>query len=153
MPMLQLEKYFYPSISVKAYPDFKPEKKELAGALDVKTRVTSLSKEERKWEVSLKIKTLPNPDNRPFPYQVEFEVVGTFIVSPEFPEEDMEELVRVAGPSMLYSASREYLLMITSRAPYGGLSLPSISFQKKSKKVKQEKPNPKPAGEEVEKTP
>ena len=142
--MLQLEKYFYPRVSVKADPEFKPEKKSVSGKLDMKTEVTLLSAEGRKWQVLLKIKTVPNPEGSFIPYQFELEVTGNFSVSPDFPEGEMKEFVRVAGSSMLYSAAREFLLIITSRGPFGGLSLPPISFQKRAKIVKQNKALPKP---------
>ena len=32
------------------------------------------------------------------------------------------------GSSILYSSAREYLLLITSRAPWGQLKLPTMSF-------------------------
>jgi preprotein translocase subunit SecB len=149
MTMLQLEKYFYPNIFIKADPEFKAEKKEFSGKLDVKTKLNSLSTEERKWEVSLKMKTVPQ--DHPIPYQFEFEVVGIFKVSPDFPEGEMEEIVRIAGSSMLYSAAREFLLIITSRGPFGGISLPTITFQKKPKRVKNDKARPKTGEGELEK--
>ena len=151
--MLQLEKYFYPSVSVKADPEFKPEKKGFSGRLNVKTKLTCFSTAERKWEVLLKIKTVPDLESPHIPYQLEFEVAGNFRVSPDFPEGEMKELVRLAGSSMLYSAAREFILIITSRGPFGGLSLPAISFQKKGKKVKQDKAHPKPGDEGVGKAP
>ncbi len=146
--MLQLEKYFYPNIFIKADPEFKPGKKEFSGKLDVKTKLNSLSKEERKWEVSLKMKAVPQ--DHPIPYQFELEVVGIFKVSPDFPEKEMEELVRMAGSSMLYSAAREFLLLITSRGPFGGVALPTITFQK-PKKIKESKSHPEPGEGELEK--
>ena len=147
MPMLQLEKYFYPNISVKANPEFKAEKKGFSGKLSVKANLVSLSKEERRWEVSLTIKTVP--ENQPIPYRFELETVGVFTVSPNFPEAETEELVRIGGSSLLYSAAREFLLILSSRGPLGAINLPSMSFQKRPKKAKEGEKQPKPKIEKV----
>ncbi len=135
--MLQLEKYFYPNVLVKSNPEFKQEKKEFEGKLEVKTKLTPLSNEKRRWEVSLRIKSAQV--NGHGPYQFELETVGIFTVSPDFPEGEMKELVRVAGCSMLYSASREFLLIVTSRGPFGVINLPSITFQKSPKELRKKK--------------
>jgi len=56
-------------------------------------------------------------------------VIGFFRWSTEGqPEDQVAQIVAVNGASILYSSAREYLLMITSRAPWGQLSLPTMSF-------------------------
>ena len=139
MLTLQLEEYFYPHIMVKADPEFKG-KQEFSGKLALKTKLTPISREERRWEVSLRITTVPQ--DHPTPYKFELETVGNFKVSPDFPEEEIESLVRIAGSSTLYSAAREFLLIITGRGPFGVVSLPSITFQEKRKKTKEDKVQP-----------
>jgi preprotein translocase subunit SecB len=136
MLTLQLERYFYPHIMVKADPAFKG-KEEFSGKLALKTKLTPISQEERRWEVSLRITTVPQ--DHPTAYNLELETVGIFKVSPDFPEEEIESLVRIAGSSTLYSAAREFLLIITGRGPFGVVTLPSVTFQKKQKRTKGDK--------------
>jgi len=41
---------------------------------------------------------------------------------------EVAEVIGVNGCSMLYSSAREYLLLITGRAPWGQVRLPTMSF-------------------------
>jgi preprotein translocase subunit SecB len=55
-------------------------------------------------------------------------MLGVFLVLNGYPEEKIERLVKVNGPSMLYGALREIVKALTSRGPYGAIVLPSPSF-------------------------
>ena len=55
-------------------------------------------------------------------------MLGLFLVLNEYPQEKIERLVKVNGPSMLYGALREIVKAVTLRGPYGGIVLPSPSF-------------------------
>ncbi len=136
MPTLQLEKYFYTNVLVKAERNFKPEG-EFSGSIKVDTKVSPISAEERRWEVTLAIKK--GPKDGPSPYEFELETVGIFTVHPDFPKEEIENLIRIGGPSVLYSASREFLLMITARGPFGAVNIPNVTFQNKTKPKEEKK--------------
>jgi len=152
MPMLQLEKYYYPNIVIKADPDYKLGKKpKSATKLNVENQIRQVSVEKRTWEVILKLKGTPEKD--PIPYHFDLEVIGIFTVAPEFPEKEMEKLVQIAGASMLYSATREFVLMVTSRGPFPPITLPTISFQKGIKTSKKGKDSAKASEVEAEKNP
>lgn len=141
-PMLQLEKYFFPKIFLEANPKFKPLGKGPQAELDVKNGVTLLSKEERIWRVTLDLKALSKEDFAA--YKIDISVVGFFKVDKKFPESEMEELVKVGGSSILYSATRDFVLTITARGPWPAVFLPTTSFMKpriKSTDKKQEIPD------------
>jgi preprotein translocase subunit SecB len=62
-------------------------------------------------------------------YHFRLRIIGFFSwCSEEQLEEEVAHIVAVNGASILYSSAREYLLMITSRAPWGQLTLPTMSF-------------------------
>lgn len=63
------------------------------------------------------------------PYALDFSAVGFFVVDPEFEHDDIERLVRTNGASVLFSAMRELVTIVTSRAPWGPVMLPTVNFR------------------------
>lgn len=61
------------------------------------------------------------------PYDIHVVALGHFKVHPDWP--DPEKLVRINGASILYSAAREFIITITSRGPWGAITIPTKSFQ------------------------
>jgi preprotein translocase subunit SecB len=55
-------------------------------------------------------------------------VVGFVEVDSSYPEDQIADLVKITGSSLLFGAAREMLAIVTSRGPYKTLLLPSISF-------------------------
>ncbi len=75
---------------------------------------------------------------------IEFE--GIFDVHPDFPEDKVEELVRMNGGAILYSAVRELVLNLTARSKYGPFEMPTIDarmFIKPPKKAAAKEAAPK----------
>ncbi len=81
----------------------------------------------RQWQVMLRV-DFGGKDNLIATYKGNVEYVGFFTVSDEFPEDSMNRLVTINGPSMLYGAIRELLHLLTGRGPHSPLILPTISF-------------------------
>ena len=77
--------------------------------------------------VQLTLSTHPDAGTR-LPYTVDLEMRGVFAVSPSVPPDKVQELVRSVGTGTLYTAAREYLLMVTGRGPNPPLLLPTRSF-------------------------
>jgi preprotein translocase subunit SecB len=68
-------------------------------------------------------------EGKPNVYSGELEVVGEFLVAPEYPLEKAPLLAFVNGASILYGAVREMVTNITARSPLGiPLVLSSMSF-------------------------
>ena len=84
---------------------------------------------ENKYQVMLELSSLRAPDGTgTLPYEVTFQVVGQFsVLDPSY--NDKEKLVRINGTSILYSAAREMVLLVTGRGPWGPYQLPTVNFQ------------------------
>ena len=132
-PPLQLERYFYSRVTFEANPEYKPGE----GSETIKLKETPMTllrhaEDTRRWQVILDIDT-PSLKESPGPYYIDLQVVGFFGVVPDFPEEDIETLLGVTGSSILYSAAREFIMLITSRGPWPAVSLPTVTFGKQGK--------------------
>jgi hypothetical protein len=82
------------------------------------------------------------------PYRIHGQIVGVFEIDPtsEDPAE-VATVVGVNGASMLYSALREYLLLLSSRGPWGSFQLPTWNFRSgRFTKVSEQKPDEASAG-------
>lgn len=77
------------------------------------------------WHVTLDVSFAPQDSgNANYRGQIEYE--GMFDVHPEFPEEKIEEMVRMNGGAILYGAIREMVMNLTSRSKHGPFELPTI---------------------------
>lgn len=132
---LRLERYFYPHVVCKANLNYNPQGRNSVSRLriDAQTTTSRHVEDPRRWQLILDLKT--SRSGTSIPYHFELKVVGFFEVAPDFPMEKAEELVRVTGSSILYSGAREFILGITSRGPWGSVSLPTMSFIKPVEKV------------------
>jgi preprotein translocase subunit SecB len=138
---LLLERYFYPKISIEADPKYKPTGGPPQAEIGVTARFKKLSEAERKWVVSISIKT--SSKDYPIPYKINLSAIGYFRTAPNYPKGEVEKLIRIGGPTVLYSAARELILTISSRGPWGPVFIPSMSFletPKETKKPKEKEP-------------
>jgi|MTBAKSStandDraft_2_1061841.scaffolds.fasta_scaffold18845_6 preprotein translocase subunit SecB len=135
MTLLTLHSYHFPVVQVIANPK-KPKKSDINN-IDYKISVgLSEEKQEKVYQVSVEIISIPEPESEEHKksknaYDIHLVVWGNFSVSPKWAEP--EKLVRINGASILYSAAREFLITITSRGPWGAITLPTISFNQKKK--------------------
>lgn len=81
--------------------------------------------DENDWRVEIEV---TGGKEAKFPYTFKISFVGYFRVADEFPQDKRELLVTVNGPSILFSAAREFISIVTARSPYPPILLPSISF-------------------------
>jgi len=89
---------------------------------------------ERQWQTVLAV--FFEGEGAPGPYKGCVEFVGLFTVAGDYPVEKMSKLVAVTCPTMLYSAVREMVALITGRGPHRPVTLPSVSFQDQDLEVK-----------------
>jgi preprotein translocase subunit SecB len=82
----------------------------------------------RQWQVVLTVH-FEGKDGAPGPCQGCVEYVGLFTVRPDYPADKMPKLVAITCPSMLYSAIRELVALLTGRGPHRSVTLPTVSFQ------------------------
>ena len=128
---LQLEDYFFTRVFFQANDEYTGQLKNehFPVELEIGFNLELLKHESdpHRFQLRLTINELKSGDH-PLPYTLDIQTIGLFAVDPDFSHEDIPRLVRVIGGSMLYSATREYVLMITGRGPWGGLKLPTVNF-------------------------
>ncbi len=128
---LQLERYVFTKIEVEANPDFvlqeSPEEDPVTMRLDV--GLGEHNGDPSRYQVSVGIHEL-RAENGALPYRISLQIVGQFVVAQDFKPDDLRKIVQVNGASMLYSAARELVMLVTGRGPWPAFQLPTISFYK-----------------------
>lgn len=66
-----------------------------------------------------------------FPYKFKIQLVGFFNLDSTASEDELDMLMTNGAPSMLYTAAREYLLLMTGRTRFLPLMLPTVFFTPK----------------------
>ena len=137
MPPLQLRRSFYEKIEVEADLGHKPGE----GSSSVETEISLQSdKSGRKWFVVLTIRALPSADGSRPPYRIHLRCVGIFEIPEPKKTPDAAKLVGATGASILVSAAREFIEMVTSRSAWGAFRLPTKSFADLSFEKQEEPP-------------
>ncbi|MGB5198008.1 MAG: protein-export chaperone SecB [Candidatus Deferrimicrobium sp.] len=129
-PPLRLESYFYTKINVQAAPLGElpePEGEKHTVTVDTKVSMKRNKENDKKWMVILNIHA-DSSSNKPIPYKVDLEMVGIFEVLVDLEKQKVARLIHVTGSSILYSAARELVLMLTGRGPWAPWSLPTTTF-------------------------
>jgi hypothetical protein len=76
----------------------------------------------------VEIRVAPTESHQ-IPYEIRLIAFGQFTVADEKIERPRAaQLVAVSGVSIIYSAAREYLMVLTGRGPWGAFQLPTVSF-------------------------
>mgnify|MGYP003609951616 CR=1 FL=1 len=134
---LRLENYFFTKIHVDACPS----NCEKTGQGLFTTHVSCMKHKdvERKWMVQLELQQVQDKDKGCPEYTFRVELVGFYEVSKDFPEEKTEQMVRVNGPALLYSAARELIAMLTGRGPFVPVNLQTVTFIDEAKPIHVEK--------------
>lgn len=79
------------------------------------------------WRVALELRFEPT-EKSPGPYRIEATMLGFFRLPDGLAKEEAAKLAGITGASILYSAAREHLLMVTGRMIWGPFQLPTIRF-------------------------
>jgi preprotein translocase subunit SecB len=125
---LVVERHFFTKVMVEANPAHQPEK-DKEQVVGIRTEVQGGPRQDdpRRWRLFLTVRTETSEEER-IPYKIDLECVGFFTVGPEVEENKIPALVHANGAAILYSSTREFLLMITGRGPWGGFYLPTTNF-------------------------
>lgn len=126
-PPLRLELHYYDEV----HSSLSPEPKRLESSTSFGTGVWSSVFENHedplKFMLRMKI-VVPHPSSDVIPIRGEFGIVGVFSVDESVPKEQRASLVKNTGGAMLYSASREFILLVTYRtSPFPPFYLPTLS--------------------------
>ena len=121
---LQLDRAFPTKISIEAKQDGDPSVRYNV-ASQVATAVSA--ENDRKWMVTLALDLVPASQKKPT-YVISIEYAGFFTIEKSVPADKVENLVTVNGPSMLYSAARELISLLTARGPWPEVTLMTVTF-------------------------
>lgn len=126
-PPLQLEQSLVTRLLVEAEPGFSPGG-EVAPPSRFQIEVAHSSAPRERWQVRLALRISPDKQH-PGPYRIELDMVGFFRLATDVDKDEAARLLGVTGASILYSAAREHLLMVTGRGPWGPMQLPTTCLE------------------------
>jgi preprotein translocase subunit SecB len=126
---LQLERYVITEFNFQADITYKYSE-EGGDKVDIADLTNSVKSYQRpddldRWLVELDLELPPSGQSK-YPYSLKIVLVGFFCIDSSYPA--VERVVRVNGPSMLFTAAREFVATVTGRGPYLGMWLPTVSF-------------------------
>jgi preprotein translocase subunit SecB len=121
---LQLERHFFTKVALDSHPDGQPG---VANILQCEMEMGQAADNDRRFQITLRLKLLPDPEKQPF-YTGEIHAVGIFLVAETWPANEVNRLVEANGTTLLYGAIRELLLNLTSRGPWPSVGFTSLSF-------------------------
>lgn len=133
---LQLDRYFFERLAVEAAATQSPP--EAHHDVRVNVGVTASNENPHRWRITLDISVVPRDGQPPPNYLVEARVVGFLTDVFEDTMPDRDNLVAINGASLLFSAAREMILLVTSRGPWPGYKLPTVRFQRQEPPVVEE---------------
>lgn len=136
---LQLDHYFIDEVSFRL-KDTVIKKQSAAPPtlssedLDIEVRTGENKLEERKRFCQVEIK-LKEKKKSKYVYDFKVVLIGFFELSSECTETESAILMTNTAPSMLFTAAREYLLLITGRTRFLPIKLPTVMFAPTQKSV------------------
>ncbi len=128
---IQLENYFVEELfykfqdSNKLSADNPP--KLIPSNLEVKVGLAD-NKENGHKKLCILTISLKEETKKSFPYDFKVSLVGFFEIDSSCPDNEVDLLLSVNAPSVLFSAARELLLLVTGRARFFPLMLPTVIF-------------------------
>jgi preprotein translocase subunit SecB len=124
---LRLDSYFFPVVQVVANPKYRNAEEQQEQPFRISPSVAK-NGENGLYQVSVEISLLQGEEKISVPYSIQLVAFGFFEVQPDWPEP--EKLLFINGSTILYAAAREFLITISSRGPWGAVTLPMVSFLK-----------------------
>ena len=127
---LQLEESFFDTVRLEVVPEYVPdsEGRPQQHGVEIHLNLATLDDNPGMWRVTLDL-TDKDVEGATPRYHFRLRIIGFFRwVDGERPEQDVAQVVAVNGASILYSSAREYLLLLSSRTPWGQINLPTMSF-------------------------
>ncbi len=126
-PPLRLELHYYDEVHTRLNPDIKPSETPTPFEVGVWSSVLENREDPLKFMLRMRI-VVPHPSKESIPIQGSFGIVGVFSVDQSILKEQRASLVKVTGGAMLYSAAREFILLVTYRtSPFPPFYLPTLS--------------------------
>ena len=135
---MQLDKYFVEEASFNLQNANIQNLEEIpkldSTDLNIEVKLGESKDDENKRFCQLTISLKEKPSET-FPYKFKAVLVGFFELDASCSEEDISVMMTNTAPSMLYTAAREYLLLITGRTRFLPVMLPTVIFLPKKEKI------------------
>jgi preprotein translocase subunit SecB len=127
---IQLEAYALSDLAYRANQDHKPDQDTAYGEKDIVVEHKSerIQGDDRLWEASLSLRIQPRAEANA-PYYISLQLSGLVRALPELQSDNIEQLMRVNGASLLYGVAREVVRQVTSMGPFAALLIPSVTFR------------------------
>lgn len=122
---IQLDRYVFTDVHISANPDCGDESTITASTA---LRIGCSDEDSHSWHVQINITTERVEGEPPPPYDISLEAVGRFTEELDVSLDERRDIVAINGGSLLYSAAREFVLMVTGRGPNPPYRLPTIRF-------------------------
>jgi preprotein translocase subunit SecB len=128
---MQLENYFVEDLSFQVQQNYKfdpqnPPKLEPTD-LEIEVRLGDVKNDAFR-KICHLVVTLKEALENPVPYSFRLVMVGFFKMDAACDEKEIEILLKNTAPSILFTAGREILMMVTGRARFQSLMLPTMAF-------------------------
>ncbi|MBK8809169.1 MAG: protein-export chaperone SecB [Acidobacteria bacterium] len=126
---LQLENYFVEELTFRVKPINKGIKTgvELLGS-DLNAEVTIGQNKSDPLKKLCRLTIGLDGKSKSLPFEFKITLLGFFGLKEDCPEELREKLLQITAPSILFTATRELLLMVSSRSGIGPVMLPTVVF-------------------------
>lgn len=133
---LQLERSYVSRLAVEAAEHVDPtEGTPPSPEIHTHLEISRHPEDPTLWMLALDVRCEVQEPDEPgphptLPYTVDLRIHGIFSV-PRSDEEPsvVARRVGIHGASLLYSAAREHVLLVTGRGPWGPFQLPTVSFR------------------------
>jgi preprotein translocase subunit SecB len=126
---MQLENYFVEELSFGLNNNYKLDSENLpklaSSDLEIEVRLGEANENVSRKMCHLTIS--PKPKKK-FPYEFKIVLIGFFEIDLKCSEEEKAILLKSNAPSMLFTAAREILLLVTGRTRSMPLMLPTVAF-------------------------
>nr|EDZ40404.1 MAG: Hypothetical protein CGL2_11346183 [Leptospirillum sp. Group II '5-way CG'] len=124
---MRLDLHYYDEVHTRLNPDIKPSETPTPFGVGVWSSVLENREDPLKFMLRMRI-VVPHPAKESIPIRGSFGIVGVFTVDEAVPKEQRASIIKVTGGAMLYSASREFILLVTYRtSPFPPFYLPTLS--------------------------
>lgn len=124
---LQLEDFFLTKMSVVWHPPAKETtvSSEFRFGYDVRRH----KDDKRRFRLDFTLQAIPKEKEPIVGYEIESHISGLFAFSEGTSEEEMQQLIRVNGGTVLYGVLRGHIATVTGCFPGGKFTLPTVMMQ------------------------
>ena len=134
---LQLEDFFLTRLNVVWHPPTKPQ--EVDSEFGFGYVVGRHKTDARRFQLTFNIHTEPKVKTPPVGYAIDCQIIGLFSFIEGVPENEMQQLIRVNGCTILYGILRGQIASVTGSFAGGKFNIPTVMMQEIVQEVEADK--------------